>query len=62
LVGVITLLWFNLGPTQPSTLSETGNEYQPKFGDALWLVSKGRYGSFHSWINMWMAGKTVIPY
>jgi len=36
-----------------------GNEYQPKCGDALWLVSKGRYGSFHLWINVWVAGKTV---
>jgi len=24
------------------------NEYQPKYGDALWLGSKGRYGS---WAN-----------
>jgi len=48
-------------PTQPPTLSGTGNEYQPKCGDALWLGSKGRYGSFHSWINVWVAGKTVYP-
>ena len=34
-------------PTQPPTLSGTGNEYQPKYGDALRLGSKGRYGSFH---------------
>ena len=27
--------------------------------DALWLGSKGRYGSFHLWINMWVADKTV---
>jgi len=37
----------------------TGNEYQPKCGDALRLGSKGTYGSFHLWINVWMAGKTV---
>jgi len=42
--------------TQPSTLSRTGNEHQPKCGDALWLRSKGRYGSFHLWINVWVAG------
>jgi len=46
-------------PTQPPTLSGMGNEYQPKCGDAVWLGSKGRYGSFHLWINMWVAGKTV---
>ena len=47
-------------PTQPPTLSGTGNEYQPKCSDALWLGSKGRYRSFHLWINVWVAGKTVI--
>ena len=46
-------------PTQPPTLSGTGNEYQPKCSDALPLGSKGRYGSFHTWINVWVAGKTV---
>jgi len=45
-------------PTQPPTLSGTGNEYQPKCGDALWLGNK-RYGSFHVGINVWVAGKTV---
>ena len=39
-------------PTQPPTLSETGNEYQPKCGDALRLGSKGRYGSVHLRINV----------
>jgi len=48
-----------VGPTQPLTLSGTGNVYQPKCGDALRLGSKGRYGSFHLWINVWVAGKTV---
>jgi len=44
-------------PTQPPTLSGTGNGYQPKGGDALRLRSKlkGRYGSFHLWINVWVA-------
>ena len=46
-------------PTQPPTLSRTENEYQPKYGDALWLGSKGRYGSLHLWINVRVAGKTV---
>jgi len=46
-------------PTQPPTLSGTGNEYQRKCGNALRLGSKGRYGSFHFWINVWVAGKTV---
>jgi len=46
-------------PTQPSTLSDTGNEYMPKCGDTLRMGSKGRYGSFHLWINVWVAGKTA---
>jgi len=37
------------------------NEYQPKCGDALWLGSKGRCGSFHLWVNVWVAGKTCDP-
>ena len=45
--------------TQPPTLSGMGNEYQPKCGDALQLGSKDRYGSFHLWISVWVAGKTV---
>jgi len=44
---------------QPTTLSGTGNEYQPKCGDALQMGTKGRYGSFHLWKNIWVAGKTV---
>jgi len=40
-------------PTQPPTLRGTGNEYWPKFGDAL------QDGSFQLWTNIWMAGKTV---
>jgi len=34
--------------TQPPTLSRTGNEHQPV-----------RYGSFHLWTDVWVAGKTV---
>ena len=39
----------------------TSGDCMPKGGDALRLGSKGRYGSFHLWINVWVAGKTVIP-
>jgi len=41
-------------PTQPSSLSGTENEYQSKRGDAVRMGSKGRYGSFHLWINVWI--------
>jgi len=47
-------------PTQHPTFSGTGNEYQPKRGDALRLGSKIRYGSFHVWINVWVASDTAI--
>jgi len=45
-------------PAQPPTLSQTGNKYRPKCGDALRLGSKS---SFHKimWTNLWAAGKTV---
>jgi len=46
-------------PTQPPTLSGAGNKYQLKWGAALQLGCTGRYGSFHLWINVWVAGKTV---
>ena len=48
-----------LRPTQPSTVIGTENEYRPKCSDTLQLESKGRYGSFQLWINVWVAGKTV---
>ena len=53
--------WYKMSArsTQPPALSGTGNEYQPKCGDALRLGSKGMCGSFHLWINVRMAGKTV---
>jgi len=39
------------------------NEYRPRCGDALRLESNGSkgvtYGSFHLWMHMWVAGKTV---
>jgi len=37
----------------------TGNEYWPKGCEALRLESKGKYGSYHLWINVWETGKTV---
>jgi len=46
-------------PTQPPTPCGTGNEYRPKCGDALRVGSKMHDGSFHLWINVWVAGKTV---
>jgi len=42
-------------PLPPSSITW----YRPKCGDALRLGSKGKYGSFHLWINVWVAGKTV---
>ena len=48
-------------PTQPPALSGTGNGYQPKCDEALRLGSKGRYGSFHLWINVWVAGFYLPP-
>jgi len=42
--------------TQPPALGGTGNEYQPKCGDALRVDSKDMYGSFHKWMNLWVAG------
>ena len=46
---------------QLSLLPSAGWEinYQPKFGDALWLRKKGRHDTFHLWLHVWMAGKTV---
>ena len=49
-------------PTQPPTPCGTGNVYQSKCGDILRLASKGRHGSFHLWINMWVAGKSVLSF
>jgi len=35
------------------------NTDQSAVSDTLWLGSKGKYGSFHLWIYVWVAGKTV---
>jgi len=43
-----------LRPIEPPSRGGTGNEYQPKCGDALQLGTKGMYGSFHLWINVWV--------
>jgi len=62
--GIYYMRWVTvcnqpLRPTQPSTLSGAETEYWPKCGGALWLWIKGRYGSFHLWINVCMAAKSV---
>jgi len=44
----------------PSEGMEMENEYWPKCSDAVRLGSKGRYGSFHLWTNVWVAGKTSV--
>ena len=45
-------------PTQPLTLSGTGNEYRPKGGDGLRLGSKAEWFISHA-ENEWVADKTV---
>jgi len=64
--GMSDHLWrtkhLSISPSHPgqfSLLPSAGREYQPKYGDALRLGSKGRYGSFNLWIDVWVAGKTV---
>jgi len=55
-------VFLSISPSHPGQLSlpqRAGNEYRPKCGDALWLGSKSRCGSFHLWINVWVAGKAV---
>jgi len=47
-------------PTQPPILTGMENEYRPKYGDALRMGSKGRYGLFHLWINVWVGGKNCV--
>jgi len=51
-------------PPRPTLLAliGIGNEYQPKCSDALRLWVKGMYGAFQFWINVWVAGKTVISH
>jgi len=50
---------FLLSVTQPPTPSGTVNGNLSRCSDALWPGSKGRYDSFHLWINVWVAGKTM---
>jgi len=45
---------------QSPTLSGTGNEYLPECSDALRLGVKDWYGSFHLWINVWVASRHVV--
>jgi len=52
--------YFTKPPSHHSLLPSAGRD-KPRCGDAVRLGSKGRYGSFHFWINVWayMAGKTI---
>jgi len=52
-MGVVRLCLLSL-PSAGRELSTSQSA-----GDALRLGSKGRYGSFRLWINVWVAGKTV---
>jgi len=47
-------------PTELPAISGMGNKYQSKCSDALLLESKGRYGSFHLWINVWWQVKLLL--
>jgi len=53
-------LWPATQANSTSYAQQTENEYQPKCSDTQWLGSKGRCGPFHSWINVWVAGKSVL--
>jgi len=46
------------GPTQPPSLSGTGNENRSKCGNALRLGIKAGW-LFPLWMNMYVAGETV---
>jgi len=67
LVGWVTVCWrVNYLGLWPATQANSafypqrdGKWAPPKCGDALRLGSKGRCGSFHLWMGVWMAGKTV---
>jgi len=50
----------SISPSHPGTVGQEMSTSQ-KCSDAPWLRRKGGYGSFHLWINMWVAGKTVWP-
>jgi len=46
-------------PAQLPTLSGTENEYRPRCDDAVQLESKDKYRSFHLWMHVCVAVKTV---
>jgi len=51
-------------PDQLSLLPSAGREMSTSQSAVMlcgWGVKAGRYGSFHLWINVWVAGKTVYP-
>ena len=55
--------YFTKSPSQLTLLPSAGQEMSTsqKCGDALRLGSKDRYGSFHLWRNVWLAGKMCDP-
>jgi len=49
-------------PGKLSLLPSVGREMSTSQSAVMlcgWGVSKGRYGYFHLWIKVWVAGKTV---
>ena len=44
-------------PTQPPTLNGIGNKWWPEWSGAPQLESKGRRGSFHLWMHVWVTDK-----
>ena len=57
--------YLSISPSQLSLLPSVGWEMstsQSVVSDALPLESKGRYGSFHLWINVWVAVNTCYTW
>jgi len=52
---------FGILTSHPGQLSLLFSVGRPKGDDAVRLGSKGNYGSFQLWINMWISGRTMIP-
>jgi len=60
ILGWVTIFWRANHPGQLSLLPSVGwGMSNSQCGDALQLGVKYRYGSFHLWIKVWKAGKTV---
>ena len=56
----VTVMSVARRPTQPPTLSRTGNEYRPKCSEAVWLGNRGRHGSFYVRMHDCVAGKHTL--